>query len=127
MLNYQQIVDSMRSCLYSIDPETVDVMLALHADYSFACDETNQRLSKCGLLLRKGLRSEAIRQAEIEPNLLDLVATLDFPERTHWEAVCAKLQIARPPSLLVDVAAELNEAYALEQPAAALLRQHRLL
>ena len=35
--------------------------------------------------------------------------------------------IVSPPPVLLDVAAELNEAYSVEQPLAALLQRHRLL
>ena len=34
-------------------------------------------------MIRKGLHSEAIRLCEMDPNLLDWVATLDFPERAQ--------------------------------------------
>ena len=86
-------------------------------------------MSGCGSgnLLRQGLRSEAIRLAEAEPVLLDVVAILDFPERQQWVATLGRFGIARPAGLLVDLAAELNEAYAQEQPLAPLLARHRLL
>ena len=77
--------------------------------------------------LRKGLRSEAIQLAEIEPKLLDVVAFLDFPERDPWLELANRSGIAPPMPLMLDVASELNEAYAVEQPLAALLQRHRLL
>lgn len=97
------------------------------ADYMVACDEANERLRHCGNLLKQGLRSEAIQFAEIEPVLLDVVATLDFPERSQWSESVARFGIVAPAPLMLDVAAELNEAYALEQPLSALLARHRLL
>ena len=85
------------------------------------------RLRKCGELLKAGLRSEAIQQAEMEPNLLDIVATLDFPEREIWTQFASQYGIVSPAPLPLDIAAELNEAYAIEQPLGALLARHRLL
>jgi len=127
MLDYQRIVDDVRSLIGSQNAEEMDFLRAAAADYSVACDEVNERLSQCGALLRKGLRTEAIQLCEIEPNLLDVVALLDFPERSAWTETANRCGIAPPPALLLDVAAALNEAYALEQPLAALLQQHRLL
>ena len=86
MLDYQRIVDDVRSSMFSNSMEGVDFLRGAAADYSVACDEINERLRRCGALLRQGLRSEAIHLAEIEPNLLDVVATLDFPERAAMGA-----------------------------------------
>ncbi len=127
MLDYQHIVDDVRSTIDSQSVDAIDFLRAAAADYSMACDEVNQRLSQCGALLRKGLRSEAIQLCEIEPNLLDAVTILDFPERPDWIETAKRSAIAPPPPMLLDVAAALNEAYALEQPLAALLQRHRLL
>jgi hypothetical protein len=127
MLDYQRIVDDVRSSMFSNSVEGVDFLRGAAADYSVACDEINERLRRCGALLRQGLRSEAIHLAEIEPNLLDVVATLDFPERGQWEQVVSHYGIVPPVPLLLDVAADLNEAYAIEQPLAELLKHHRLL
>ena len=127
MLDYQRIVDDVRSLIGSQNAEEMDFLRAAAADYSVAADEVNERLGQCGSLLRKGLRSEAIQLGEMEPNLLDVVALLDFPERSAWTETANRCGIAPPPALLLDVAAALNEAYALEQPLAALLQQHRLL
>lgn len=127
MLDYQRIVDDVRSLLCVQGADAMDFLRAAAADYSVACDEVNERLHQCGSLLRQGLRSEAIQVAEIEPNLLDVAALLDFPERPQWVEASVRYGIAAPTPLLLDVAAQLNEAYALEQPLVALLQRHRLL
>ena len=127
MLDYQRIVDDVRSSLYSHSAEGMDFLRAAAADYSVACDEINERLRQCGSLLRKGLRSEAIQLNEIDPNALDVVAIFDFPERDQWIELSKRNGLAPPTPLMLDVAADLNEAYAIEQPLAALLQHHRLL
>jgi len=127
MLDYQRIVDDVRGALLNNADAVDDFLQAAAADYSLAVDEANQRLATCGALLRKGLRSEAIQLCEIEPNLLDVVETLDFPERPSWNDLLAVRRMAAPSPLLLDVAADLNQAYAIEQPLAKLLRRHRLL
>jgi hypothetical protein len=77
-------------------------------------------------MLRQGLRSEAIQLAEIEPNLLDLLATLDFPEREQIAGLLER-QGHVLPMLYTEAAAELNEAYAAQQPLETLLGRHRYL
>ncbi len=127
MLDYQRIVDDVRSSLYASGPGAADTIRMSTADYSLACDEVNLRLRHCGELLKAGLRTQAIQQSEIEPNLLDVVSTLDFPERDYWTQLCAQYGVSVPPPLMMDVAADLNEAYAVEQPMETLLARHRLL
>ncbi len=127
MLDYQRIVDDVRSALFNNGQDGDDFLQAAAADYSLAIDEANERLRQCGGLLRKGLRSEAIQLCEIEPNLLDVAGILDFPERDSWNELLALHDIASPAALMLDVAANLNEAYAVEQPLGTLLQRHRLL
>jgi DNA-binding FrmR family transcriptional regulator len=127
MLDYQRIVDDVRSALINNGQDGDDFLHGAAADYSLAIDEVNERLRQCGAFLRKGLRSEAIQLCEVEPNLLDVVGILDFPERDTWNELLALHSLSSPSALLVDVAANLNEAYAIEQPLATLLQRHRLL
>jgi hypothetical protein len=127
MLDYQRIVDDVRSVLFIDSQDGDDFLQGAAADYSLAIDEVNERLRQCGALLRKGLRSEAIQLCELEPNLLDVVGILDFPEYDSWKELLSLHRLSPPGSLMLEVAANLNEAYAVEQPLATLLRRHRLL
>jgi hypothetical protein len=101
--------------------------LKLEKGNQTVCININRRIRDIGMLLHRGLRSEAIHQAEIEPPLLDVVTTLDFPELPQWLDLTTRLGIGRAPALLIDTAAELNDAYADEKPLENLLRTHRLL
>ncbi len=74
-----------------------------------------------------GPRSEAIHLAEEPPNLLDLVAALDLPDAEVWSDFCQTTGLPVPPALQMDRAAQLNDAYAAEQPLEHLLNRHRLL
>lgn len=128
MADLQQTVDGLRFRLAGDGfCELDDELRQLAADYNRACRVVNTRLRRCGDFLRRDLRSEAIQLAESEPRLLDLVALLDFPEREQWEEVASVYDLPRGEPLLLEVAAELNEAYAAEQPLQALLSRHRLL
>jgi hypothetical protein len=108
----------------SADMETVGQAVAEYAD---ECRKANQRLRQVDKLLRDGLRSEAIQQAEMEPALLTLVADLDLPFLEEWEGMLAQWGLPLPPKLDLEIAQRLNVAYAELRPLEQLLRQHRLL
>ena len=95
--------------------------------YAEACAGVSERLVKCQRLLQQGLRSEAIQLAEVQPRLLDAVASLDFPERGAWDEVVQMYGLPEAARFRVEVAAFLNEAYAEEDPLQDLLRTHRRL
>lgn len=127
MIDYQRVVEDLRNALYAASAGQAESLPATAEAYSQACHAINERLRQCGALLRQGLRSEAIQQCELEPNLLDLVAMLDFPERQQLPEFLQYFNLPQAPQLLVEEAALLNEAYAAQQPLEALLEQHRLL
>jgi hypothetical protein len=127
MPDYARIVDHVQAVVYSLNPIDPSVASRVAAAYASACEEVNARLSQCSHLLNRGLRSEAIQLAETEPNLLDAVATLDFPEHAHWCEILSEAGWPGPPALFIDAAIALNEAYSAEQPLRMLLRRHRLL
>jgi hypothetical protein len=126
-MRQQRVVDEIRTLLEAGTVVFTDQVKQLAADYQDACREANQRLRRCEQFLQKGLRSEAIQLAQAEPVLLDLVATLDFPEREQWGQALAHFGLPAPPRLQLLTAEALNEAYAAVQPLEHLLRQHRLL
>jgi hypothetical protein len=127
MLDYQRIVEEIQAAIQSAATLDWDLLRDCAAEYALACDEVNERLGRCGRLLRQGLRSEAIQLADQEPNLLDAAAILDFPELPEWQALLAANSMILPPDIRVDVASELNVAYAAEAPLQSLLKHHRLL
>lgn len=127
MPDHQRLIDDIRSVLQASSCELNERLRALAEGYAEACSETNERLRKCERLLRQNLRSEAIHLADADPNLLDTIATLDFPERPQWDEIIGMYELPQAEPLLVDVARDLNEAYAHVQPIQKLLAKHRLL
>ena len=127
MADIQRIVDEVRFRLQSRDCEPNEALTRLAGDYAILCHEANARLRRCGEFLRQGLRAEALHLAESAPNLLDLFAMLDFPERAEWDEIVGRHRLAAAEPLLTDVAQELNEAYSILQPLEKLLERHRLL
>jgi hypothetical protein len=127
MTDYQHLVDNIRAFLASANQVRSDELADWALDYARACTEANDRLRRCTEYLQKGLRTEAIHAAEEQPNLLDLVATLDLQELEAWRGICFQYDLTDPPALAIESAAALNEAYAGEDTVAALLTRHRLL
>ncbi len=127
MVDYQRVVDEIRSFLQSVDQTNSDHLRELAAEYAEACKEANRRLRRCDEFLQKGLRSEAIHLAQAEPVLLDMVATLDFPELDTWREITVSYGLPAAPRLSLATAEALNEAYTVVQPLEHLLRKHRLL
>jgi hypothetical protein len=124
---YQQYIDDILGAVYSPETADPDFLRDSAAMYAEACAEVNDRLRQVARLLHRGLRSEAIQIAEEEPNLLDMVAMLDFAELPAWREMLVNWGMAEPPQLLIDLAADLNKAYADQQPLESLLKQHRTL
>lgn len=126
MREIEAVIEQIQSMLaWEHDPEQ-EYMETLVADYSRSVSAANERLRQCEALLSKGLRTEAIQQCETEPNLLDLTAILDFPEVEYWTDYVSQYELPPLPVLLLEVAVDLNDAYATAQPVAGLLKQHRL-
>jgi hypothetical protein len=120
-------IATIRSCLGSTDLTLSDQLREAAENYSEACRQTNERLGRCEQLLRQGLRAEAIRQAEIDPDLLEMVAELDFEGKDQWDERLTLNDLPSPPAINRKAVEFLNRAYAEEAPLAELLKHHRLL
>lgn len=126
MSNHQRIIDSIHHVLTTdsaIDPND---LAALAHQYAEAVKDANRRIQTCVERLRGGFLQEAIDECEREPNLLDMVGTLDFLERDAWNDVLRQYSLPVPTDLQVALAEELNEAYTVEQQLARLMRLNRL-
>jgi hypothetical protein len=127
MADHQRVIEFLRDVRQGPLQAVTDEITQLAADYAGLCVQANERLRQCSTFLQQGLRSEAIHLAEAAPNLLDLVAALDLPDQAAWVEFCQNNGLAVPPPLQLDRAAQLNEAYAQDQPLEHLLARHRLL
>ncbi|MCY2986899.1 MAG: hypothetical protein NTY19_03415 [Planctomycetota bacterium] len=127
MRQYEQIVEDLMTILAAdVDP-TEEAIRDVDARYAEVVNAVNDRLVECDKLLHKGHRTESIQKCETEPNLLDVVAILDFPEAGQWGEYVRQFGLPEPPQLRTELAIDLNEAYSTEASSADILRQHRLL
>ncbi|KAA5539882.1 hypothetical protein FYK55_22805 [Roseiconus nitratireducens] len=120
-------VDKIRSALEKRDGIAEEEMRPLAESYRSEVQAVNQRLDDAVMLLRKGLRSEAIQRVEMTPNALDAAADLDFPEWDDWNEILQFMGIPLPPRLNHEYVAQINEAIIESLPLDALLRRHRRL
>ena len=120
-------VDKIRRALEKRGGIAEEEMQPLADDYRAQVNEVNSRLDEAVMLLRKGLRSEAIQRVEMTPNALDAAAELEFPEWDEWNEILQFMGIPLPPKLNEDYVAQINEAIIESLPLDALLRRHRRL
>jgi len=127
MHQYEQIVEDIMTILAAdVDP-TEAAIRDVDTRYADAVNSLNERLVECDKLLHKGFRTEAIQKCEMDPNLLDAMAVMDFPEAPQWGEYVRQFGLPEPPQLRLTIAADLNEAYSHEASLSDRLRQHRLL
>jgi len=124
---YERLAGDVVAVLSQVNDVEANKLKTVSNAYSAAVGEINERLRKATSLLHKGLRDEAIQECEREPNLLDAFESLDIHDQELWLKMHRSLSVPIPPPLLVQHAAELNSAYALQAPLTELLRKHRLL
>jgi hypothetical protein len=127
MTEIQEVVDELRFILQREVIEQSDELTQLVKKYSSLCHDMNVRLRRCDQCLKQGLRSEALHLAQAEPDLLDAIAVLDFPERQDLIDLINMYFMPVPEPLLLEVATDLNVAYADQAPLEHVLDSHRLL
>jgi len=120
-------VDKIRSALEKRDGIAEEEMRPLAEAYRGQVQAVNQRLDDAVMLLRKGLRSEAIQRVEMAPNALESAAELEFPEWDDWNEILQFMGIPLPPKLNQDYVSQINEAIIESLPLDALLGRHRRL
>lgn len=122
-----ELLESVRVTLNSSMNPDREELERLHSELDSEIRNANKRLRECDALLAEGHRSEAIQLAEQEPNLLEVVSILDFPELPEWNDFVAELGITVTPELQIDIATDLNGAYSEDAPLERLLRKFRVL
>lgn len=126
MFEKQQVIDRMRLFLRKEDQQLTDELVRYSGEYYDMCRKANERLRICAEYLRLGLRTEAIQLCEEEPNLLELVAALDFPEMHEWAELTISYQLQHEP-LMLEFVESLNDAYVEHEPLEPLLTHFRLM
>ena len=127
MRNYQILIDEIRSTFASDELVSPDLYRSLAEDYAKACKEMISRLKTCVSYLRSGNTTEAVRLAEVEPNLFDMYNLLDFPEREEWAYVLESFGYRLPPPFPKELAQQLNDAYCQSASLEPLQKRYRVM
>lgn len=126
MSDLQILIENIRTAISFSETISPDQLKRYARDYSEACDDLNRRLRQCIPHIRKGNVAEAVRLAEMPPNIPDQYSLLDFPEREEWVDIVSTLGFDTPPALPAELARELNATYLKHSPLEPLFRWHRL-
>jgi len=127
MPRHHDLTQRMTDIAQRPDTATEGEIEELAEDYAELCTDANLRLVEIRHLLGKGLRSEGVSRAQRDPDLLELVMSLDFLFLTRWNELCHQNDVPIAPLLALETAGDLNEAYTAQQPLEGLLAHHRLL
>lgn len=133
-----EYTSELRAALATISGVPLSVHMALTEEmlenlryagniYAAATRDVNLRLFKCEQLIGLGQRSEALRQAMIEPDLFRQIAELDIPARAAWIEFAGRTGLPAPGALNMQAVALLNQAFSMEKSIESLLQQFRLL
>lgn len=104
-----------------------DTVRAAALTFARACQTLNDRLASCDALLKINQRSEAVRQAKLQPDVLDQYAALEMPDRDRWAETARHLGLPIPPRPDAQAARRLHAAFTTDQTVGVLLQQYRFL
>jgi hypothetical protein len=107
----------------AVPPEKIQTLATQYAD---ECRRLNERFRTVLPSLQNGNLSEAIRLAEMSPNLTDLYGMLNFENREEWVEIVQALSFDEPLPLPEEIMLLLNDAYLTQSPLEPLLKQNRL-
>ncbi len=103
-------------------PDAVPRAAGVFAD---ACKALNDRLAVCDNCLNAHQRSEAIRQATLDPDILKQYTALDIQDWRQWVDTARHLGLPVPPRLNDTIARRVHGAFAAEYKVKPLLEQLR--
>ncbi len=126
MADLYELIERIQVTLASSTSPAKEQLRELHGELTNQIRRANKRLRECDALIAKGLRSEAVQLAEQEPQLLDVVAILDFPELPEWNDFVAELGLTVAPELQIEIAADLNRAYSDDGPLKSHMKRFRI-
>lgn len=127
MNDISNLISEITATLARADRADRDLVFDIATEYSNACVEVNSRLNTISDLLARGLRSEAFQVAEQEPDVMNVLSRLDFPEYEQWLVLLSALNLDGPPPLDMYSAELLNEAYSTHSSIDSLIRKNHLL
>ena len=118
------LIDSINDYMNAADQTDDDSIRMIWSSYCDICLQANQRLGECAELIDNGCWYEAVRLAEVEPDLLNVIGQLDFECREAWEQMGVDYGWRRLATVVFDRAESLHEAYEIKRKLNPLIRKH---
>ena len=127
-MDLTQAIEVIKAYLASGEPDVPDNVRTAATIFAEECRVLNERLTVCDSHLHNYQRSEAIRQATLQPELLRQYHKLDIRENwDRWSDAARQRNLPVPPALNYDAALRLSNAYEPEHKVAHLLQKLRKL
>ncbi|NMA21624.1 MAG: hypothetical protein GX927_13705 [Lentisphaerae bacterium] len=127
MTSEQNLIQQITRVIENNQLENQSFLEELAAQYSELCTGVNARLSRCSEYLQKGLLSEAVYEAQVTPDLLELAELVQFEQAGKWRVICDDLELTKAPLLHVEALEQLRRACVKEKELQPLLREFRSL
>ena len=116
MAEFEQTLEEVCAMVASGAIMNNDRLARLARAFSEVSRPVISRLRRCDELLQKGLRSEALHLARTEPDLIEAVERLEFPNRDVWDNAIGIYGLVAAPRPSSSSAAALHRAFAEEEP-----------
>ncbi len=126
-MNVEQLIERLYAILDGQVDSTAESVREINDKLQEACEQTAERLRKCGELLDRGMLSEALAEADRQPNLLEMAAALSFPEWDDWREFAADRGCDSPLRPQQELVERVQDAFFAEQSVGKVLRRFRVL
>ena len=120
------VTDQIYAFLNATDQTQDEQMREYAVQYARACEEVNERLTRCKMFLLSGHRTQAIRFAETEPPLKSVFEQLQLGGMVDvWEDTVSSYGWTRFQPLKAEILEMINDAYVKEKETADVLAKYR--
>lgn len=120
-----QLVQQISQLLASGQLENHALLEDYAEQFAELCRSANERLLRCADYLDKGRRSEAVYEAHLAPDLLELSVLLASDGLKKWHNVCIDMELAQYQPLDNAIVERLRGACAQEEGLEPLLKEYR--
>lgn len=121
----QQLIQQIIQLINSSQLERNPLLEDYAEQFSEMCRLANDRLLRCADYLDKGMRSEAIHEAQTQPDLFHLSELLASDGLRKWKNICIDLELARFQPLNESILTRLRSEMKLEEDLSPLLKEYR--
>lgn len=127
MTTAERLINRISEIINGPQRESTPEIHELASQLQETCHSLNERLFNIRNFLRKGMRSEAVREAQAPPSVFELAETLNFKDWKKWQEFCLEKELPSPSELDLDTVKSLKTECDKEQLLEPLLQEFRRL